>query len=504
MVVVGIGADGWPGLDASRRSAVEAAEVVLGGERHLGLLPDGITAERRVWPSPLGRASRHCSMSWPAAALVALASGDPLVSGIGSTLVELLGRGAVEILPAVSSVALAAPGWAGRPRRSRSSATTALLARHLAPGTTDRRALDGRLDPGRGGPAAHRGRITVQLMTVLGDLGADDERRVDGVAAPGNADVPRAERRGAHLDGVAAHAAGHLACPTTSSSTTASSPSATSGPSALRGSRPAPGAALGRRRGRRLDRDRVDARAPDCGGRRRRGRRRPRRPDRPQRRPPRRPAAPCGQRPRTRRSRRTSRHPTRSSSAVARPTRSSTLPGRARSRRTTGRRTGSPWRPSAAGGVVRPHGGELTRISVEHAQPLGAFTGWAPCRHAAPMRPSPRFALEHAGTRDRPLRRRRPGRGRPDHPRAARLLAAADVVSTPAPTSTPAVLGHCRPDARLVDTQRLDLDQITAAMVEAHARRPRRRAADAPATRPSTPRCTSRPAGSTRRACRGT
>ena len=40
--------------------------------------------------------------------MTVLASGDPLLSGIGSTLVDLLGAERVRILPAVSSVALAA------------------------------------------------------------------------------------------------------------------------------------------------------------------------------------------------------------------------------------------------------------------------------------------------------------------------------------------------------------------------------------------------------------
>lgn len=53
--------------------------------------------------------------------------------------------------------------------------------------------------------------------------------------------------------------------------------------------------------------------------------------------------------------------------------------------------------------------------------------------------------------------------------RAARLLATADVVLYPGTYTDAEVLGHCRPEARLVDTQRLDLDRITAALVEAHA-----------------------------------
>ncbi|KAA1426363.1 cobalt-precorrin-4/precorrin-4 C(11)-methyltransferase [Nocardioides antri] len=53
--------------------------------------------------------------------------------------------------------------------------------------------------------------------------------------------------------------------------------------------------------------------------------------------------------------------------------------------------------------------------------------------------------------------------------RTARLLSEADVVLYPGTYIDAEVLGHCRAEARLVDTQRLDLDQITAAMVEAHA-----------------------------------
>lgn len=51
--------------------------------------------------------------------------------------------------------------------------------------------------------------------------------------------------------------------------------------------------------------------------------------------------------------------------------------------------------------------------------------------------------------------------------RAASMLAAADVVLYPGTYLDEAVLSHCRPDARLVDTQRLDLDTITAELVGA-------------------------------------
>ena len=52
--------------------------------------------------------------------------------------------------------------------------------------------------------------------------------------------------------------------------------------------------------------------------------------------------------------------------------------------------------------------------------------------------------------------------------RAVELLRAADVCVYAGTYLDDAVLGHCRDDARLVDTQDLDLDQITAVVVDAH------------------------------------
>jgi precorrin-6Y C5,15-methyltransferase (decarboxylating) len=52
LVVVGIGADGWAGLGEAARAAVLAAEVIVGSQRQLALLPES-AAERRPWPSPI-------------------------------------------------------------------------------------------------------------------------------------------------------------------------------------------------------------------------------------------------------------------------------------------------------------------------------------------------------------------------------------------------------------------------------------------------------------------
>ena len=114
LTVVGIGADGWAGLGGRPSRAVAAAEVVVGSAR-------SSTCSRRRsarsgWP---GR--RRCCPRCPAcspttrdAAICVLASGDPMFHGIGATLVRLLGRRPLRVLPHPSSVSLAAPGSAGR------------------------------------------------------------------------------------------------------------------------------------------------------------------------------------------------------------------------------------------------------------------------------------------------------------------------------------------------------------------------------------------------------
>ncbi|MGX7680109.1 precorrin-6y C5,15-methyltransferase (decarboxylating) subunit CbiE [Jatrophihabitans sp. DSM 45814] len=113
IIVVGIGADGWNGLDVSARSALASANVVVGAARQLELLPPEIVAERRAWPAPLLPALPALVAERAAKRLVVLASGDPLLFGIGGTLVRHFGADVVRVLPHVSSVSLACArlGW---------------------------------------------------------------------------------------------------------------------------------------------------------------------------------------------------------------------------------------------------------------------------------------------------------------------------------------------------------------------------------------------------------
>jgi precorrin-6Y C5,15-methyltransferase (decarboxylating) len=118
VTVVGIGADGWDGLVQAAREALRAAEVIVGGTRQLELLPAVCTAERMVWPSPLRSAVPRLLAAGAGRRMAVLASGDPMFYGIGRAIAEELGTqalrsGALRVLPHPSSVSYACArlGW---------------------------------------------------------------------------------------------------------------------------------------------------------------------------------------------------------------------------------------------------------------------------------------------------------------------------------------------------------------------------------------------------------
>jgi precorrin-6Y C5,15-methyltransferase (decarboxylating) len=115
ITVIGIGADGWRGLTEPSRQALRDAEVIVGAPRHLSLL-DGradVTAQLALYPSPLMDGLPAVIAQYRHAQLAMLASGDPMMHGIGSTLVRLVGPDKVRVLPAPSALSLACArlGW---------------------------------------------------------------------------------------------------------------------------------------------------------------------------------------------------------------------------------------------------------------------------------------------------------------------------------------------------------------------------------------------------------
>ena len=111
--MVGLSAQGWSDLPDRLRATIQGAEVLLGSPRLIDLIPPFPAQERLAWPLPLREGLPALLSKVAGRHVVALASGDPLVAGGGSTLVEILGAADVRIHPAVYSVALARArmGW---------------------------------------------------------------------------------------------------------------------------------------------------------------------------------------------------------------------------------------------------------------------------------------------------------------------------------------------------------------------------------------------------------
>jgi len=186
ITVVGIGADGWAGLADPARAVLHAAEVVLGGARQLDLVAGHTKAEPRPWPSPMLPALPGLLAELAGRTVCVLASGDPMLHGIGATLARVVGPDRLDVVPHPSSASLACArlGWAldGVEVVSAVARPLARVRRLLAPGV---RLLV--LSEDGATPAALAGLLVdagygASSMTVLAQLGGPGERRDDGTA----------------------------------------------------------------------------------------------------------------------------------------------------------------------------------------------------------------------------------------------------------------------------------------------------------------------------------
>jgi precorrin-6Y C5,15-methyltransferase (decarboxylating) len=111
ITVVGIGADGWTGLSETARAAVLSADEVIGSERQLALLP-ATAATGRAWPSPIAPLLDEL-VALEAGTICVLASGDPMLHGIGATLARRIPNGRLSVIshPSAFALACARMGW---------------------------------------------------------------------------------------------------------------------------------------------------------------------------------------------------------------------------------------------------------------------------------------------------------------------------------------------------------------------------------------------------------
>ncbi len=190
--IVGIGEDGLAGLTPATRAVVEAAEIIVGGSRHHALA-DGIGAERISWPSPFD-ALVDVLQGHRGRRVVVLASGDPLWFSVGARIGRRIDPAEITYHPQVGAFQLAAArmGW--------SMADLETLTVHGRPVEQmiafiqpDVRLLI--LTTGAQTPIQIAAFLTARgfgksPMSVLANMAGTDEARFDGLAESWSHEVP--------------------------------------------------------------------------------------------------------------------------------------------------------------------------------------------------------------------------------------------------------------------------------------------------------------------------
>lgn len=191
VAVLGIGEDGLAGLSQTAREILDTATVIAGAKRHLAMLPDDDTRERRAWSKDLVGDISKLGEAATSETICVLASGDPLCHGIAIRMIDVLGKGAVRVIPHPGAFSLAAAhmGW------SLSDPMLRTISVHALPLAALRRAIQPEvklLILSRNGSSPKDICETLKDMgysnspvTVLERIGGDNEARADALAKDG-------------------------------------------------------------------------------------------------------------------------------------------------------------------------------------------------------------------------------------------------------------------------------------------------------------------------------
>jgi precorrin-6Y C5,15-methyltransferase (decarboxylating) len=191
IAVVGIGEGGLVSMKPAARALIENAKVLVGGARHLAMIPEGHAQQRIEWTTleeTLEAIASHADHD-----LVVLASGDPMWFGLGATLAKRFGSERLFVVPTPGAFSLAAArlGWPlqdticltvhGRPLEN--------VTMHLAPGQKLLLLGNDEFTPMKIGDLLRRHGYKSSRMTVLSNLGGPRERIVTGIQAGVGLDV---------------------------------------------------------------------------------------------------------------------------------------------------------------------------------------------------------------------------------------------------------------------------------------------------------------------------
>ncbi|MDH5188027.1 MAG: precorrin-6y C5,15-methyltransferase (decarboxylating) subunit CbiE [Rhodospirillaceae bacterium] len=194
ITVIGIGEDGLDGMSDATLALIQSGEIIVGGERHLKMVADINTGPAQIrmdWSAGFGRTLDILEQK-KGAAIVVLASGDPMYFGVGATLARRFGASALNVIPAISSITLACArmGWSqpdinvvtihGRPAEN--------INRYLCDGAKIIALSNGGESPKMVAKLLCEQGFAKSKIIVLENLGGKNENRVEGLAEKWRAD----------------------------------------------------------------------------------------------------------------------------------------------------------------------------------------------------------------------------------------------------------------------------------------------------------------------------
>ena len=190
--IVGIGEEGLNGLLPTARAVVENAEVIVGGERHHDLSAS-VQAERLSWPSPFDALIDQL-MTLRGRRVVVLATGDPLWYSVGARIGRAVPAGEIQYHPQLSAFQHLAcrMGWSladaealtvhGRPAEQ--------IVPFFAPNARLLLLTTGSETPWQVSKLLNSHGYGASRITVCAAMGGENEARFDGTAADWAHDVP--------------------------------------------------------------------------------------------------------------------------------------------------------------------------------------------------------------------------------------------------------------------------------------------------------------------------
>jgi len=190
--IIGIGEDGVAGLSTDALERLEAAEIIIGGDRH-HLLTAKVKGQRLAWPSPFD-AMIDDIKSHKGKRLVILVTGDPLWFSVGARIARAIPAEEIRFHPQLSAFQWASSkmGWSlancetvtvhGRPVEQ--------IIPHFAPNVRILALTKDRTSPADIAQLLSERGFGDSRLTVLASLGGENEQRFDGTAKAWHHDVP--------------------------------------------------------------------------------------------------------------------------------------------------------------------------------------------------------------------------------------------------------------------------------------------------------------------------